>query len=82
VHDGIHVEKAGIPAVTICTDIFVETSRAMASMWGAPEYPMVFTAHPINHLTREQLRGRAEDMLDRIVAILTGGETISQATNG
>ena len=71
-HDGLHVEKAGIPAVTICTDIFAETSRAMASMWGAPDYPILFTPHPINHLTREQLRARAEAMLEQIVTIVTG----------
>jgi hypothetical protein len=72
VHDGLHVEKAGIPAVTICTDIFADTSRAMASMWGAPDYPIMFTQHPISHLTRAQLRARAEAMLEQIVAILTG----------
>ena len=71
-HDGIHVEKAGIPAVTICTDIFAETSRAIASMWGAPDYPIIFTQHPISHLTREQLRARAEAMLEQIITILTG----------
>lgn len=68
----IHLEKAGIPAVTICTDIFVETSNAMASMWGAPDYPLMFTKHPIRHLTREQLRARAEEMLAQVVLILTG----------
>ena len=68
----MHLEKAGIPAVTICTDIFVETSRAMASMWGAEDYPIIFTSHPIAHLTRDQLRQRAEEMLDQIIGILTG----------
>ncbi len=70
-HDGIHLDKAGIPAVTICTDIFIETSRAMAQMWGAPDYPLIFTEHPISHLTREQLRQRAEEMMDQVVTILT-----------
>jgi hypothetical protein len=72
VHDGIHVEQAGIPAVTICTDIFTDTARAMASMWGAPDYPIIFTPHPISHLSRAQLRARAEEMLEQIVTILTG----------
>jgi len=72
VHDGIHVEQAGIPAVTICTDIFVETSRAMASMWSAQDYPIIFTQHPISQLTREQLRSRAQTMLEQIVTIVTG----------
>ena len=71
-HDGIHVEKAGVPAITICTDIFVETAHAMAQMWGAPDYPVIFTKHPLSGLTREQLRQRAESMLEEMVSILTG----------
>ena len=71
-HDGIHLEKAGIPSVTICTDIFIETSKSMASMWGAPAYPVIFTQHPISHLTRHELHGRAEAMLAQMVSILTG----------
>jgi hypothetical protein len=73
VHDGIHLELAGIPAVTICTDIFMAPSRAMARMWGAPAYPIIFTPHPISTLTRAQLRARAVAMLDEIVRIVTGG---------
>ncbi|PON17616.1 hypothetical protein C2W62_12300 [Candidatus Entotheonella serta] len=76
-HDGIHVEKAGTPAVTICTDIFIETSHAMAAMWGAPAFPIIFTQHPIAYLTAEQLQERAEEMIDQIEAILLG-RTVSQ----
>ena len=76
-HDGVHVEKAGTPAATICTDAFVETSRSMAAMWGAPDYPVIFTGHPIGSLTREQLRERAEALADQVVAVLTLGETAS-----
>jgi hypothetical protein len=72
VHDGIHLEKAGTPAVTICTDLFIDTSHAMAAMWGAPAFPILFTPHPIAHLTTEQLRARAEAMIDQIEAILLG----------
>jgi len=73
VHDGIHLEQAGLPAVTICTDIFMATAQAMATLWGAPEYPIVFTPHPISNLTRAQLRTRAVAMLDEIVSMVTGG---------
>lgn len=78
-HDGIHVEKAGIPAVTICTDIFTETSKGMAEMWGASDFPLIFTPHPIAHLTREQLRMRAEEMLPQLVGIVTGNAAVSMA---
>ncbi len=44
----------------------------MATMWGAPDFPIVFTQHPIANLTTDQLRVRAEDMIDQIEAILMG----------
>ena len=70
-HDGIHLEQAGVPSATICTDAFVETSEAMAAMWGAADYPVIFIEHPLEGLDKAQLRARAEAMLDRIVAIVT-----------
>ena len=73
-HDGIHVEKAGVPSITICTDAFVETSRSMASLWGAPDYPIIFTRHPVDALDIDQLRARAEEMMGQIVSALAGTE--------
>ena len=66
------MEKTGTPSITICTDIFELTSRSMAEMWGAKEYPIIYTKHPISELTREQLRQRAEEMLPQMEAILVG----------
>ncbi len=45
----------------------------MATMWGAPSFPIVFTPHPIAELSREQLRARAEEMIEEIEAILLEG---------
>ena len=50
----------------------------MASLWGAPEYPIIFTPHPISNLTRVELRARATAMLDEIVSIVTGGERLAR----
>ena len=44
----------------------------MASLWGAPDYPVIFTRHPVDALDRDQLRARAEEMMGQIVSILTG----------
>ena len=71
-HDGIHVENAGIPSATICTDPFLPTAAGMAKMWGAPDYPTIFTQHPIGTLTREQLRQRAEVLAPQVVSVLLG----------
>ncbi len=71
-HDGIHVEKAGIPSATICTEPFERTAKAMATMWGAPDYPVIYTTHPIGGLPRDAVRRRAEELVDQVVAVLTG----------
>ncbi len=66
------MENAGIPSVTICTDRFVPTAQGMAKMWGAPDYPTIFTQHPIENLSREALRARAEELAPMVVRVLTG----------
>ena len=71
-HDGIHVENAGIPSATICTDRFIPTAEGMAKMWGAPDYPTIFTEHPIENLNRNQIRQRAEALAPKVVSILIG----------
>jgi len=44
----------------------------MAKMWGAPDYPTIFTPHPIENLSREQLRARAEELAPQVVQVLVG----------
>jgi len=80
VHDGIHVEKAGIPSATICTEPFERTAKAMASMWGAADYPTIFTEHPLGGLDRAAVRRRAEGLLDEVVAVLTGVDASQLST--
>ncbi len=66
------MEKAGLPSATICTDRFIPTAKGMAKMWGAEDYPTIFTEHPIENLDRDQLRKRAEGLATEVVTILTG----------
>ena len=61
-----------MPSATICTDRFIPTAKGMAKMWGAEDYPTIFTEHPIENLDREQLRSRAEGLATEVVTILTG----------
>lgn len=67
------MEQAGLPSATICTDRFIPTANAMAKMWGAADYPTIFTPHPIENLERPALRERAEGLATEVAAILTGG---------
>ena len=73
-HDGIHIEKVGIPAAVICTDRFESTASGMAQTWGAPEFPVIYTVHPVGTLDRTGIKERAKELADPVVAVLTGVE--------
>ena len=73
--DGILLEKAGVPAVSIVTTPFVPTGRAMASDWGVPEYRFLDIPHPIANLTDAELDARADAVLERVIELLKTGQT-------
>jgi hypothetical protein len=69
--DGILLEKAGIPSVSIVTEPFRATGKEMAKTWGVPDYRFLVTDHPIANLSEEQLDTRAEKLIESIVRMLT-----------
>jgi hypothetical protein len=71
--DGILLERAGMPAVSICTDAFTVPARAMAKAYGFPGFEFVTTPHPVASLTREQIRERVRELMPDIVRILGVG---------
>jgi hypothetical protein len=71
VADGIAFEAAGLPAAAICSDAFRVTADAMAELRGAPGYPYATTPHPVAVLTPDQVKERAAEVLDKIVALVT-----------
>jgi hypothetical protein len=71
VADGIAFESAGLPAAAICSDAFKVTADAMAELRGAPGYRYATTPHPVAILTADQVRERAAQVLDDVVALLT-----------
>jgi hypothetical protein len=71
VADGIVFEAAGLPAAAICSDAFKVTADAMAGLRGAPGYRYATTPHPVAVLTSEQVKQRAAEVLDEVIALLT-----------
>jgi hypothetical protein len=59
VHDGIELEKLGIPAVAIATEAFKPGLDALCEMRGMPNYSYAIVPHPIGPLPPDQLRERA-----------------------
>jgi hypothetical protein len=72
--DGILFEKNGVPAVSIVTDVFQATGRAMAQSWGLPTYKFLAMPHPIANLSEAQLDQRAREIAPQVVKLILEGQ--------
>ena len=66
------LERAGVPAVSICTDAFVVPARAMADVYGLPDFEFVTIPHPIASLTPAHIEANARPAVAAVARILTG----------
>ncbi len=73
--DGILLEKAGIPAISIITAPFRVTGEEMAKSWGVPQYRFLEMPHPIANLSEDELNARADDMMAKVEWLLTVGQS-------
>jgi hypothetical protein len=71
VHDGIELERRGVPTAVICTDQFIASAKAQAAICGNPDYPFVVVPHPIGSLTAAELQERARIAASQVIEILT-----------
>jgi hypothetical protein len=60
VHDGIEIEKLGVPCVAVCTEAFVAGLDALTKMRGMPDYRFAVVPHPLGVLFDDELRERAK----------------------
>ena len=70
-HDGVFFEDHGIPTATIISAEFVRAAGAQARALGAEDYRTVVVAHPIQALTRDEVRVLADTAFDDVLARLT-----------
>jgi len=73
------LERAGIPAVSLCTDAFRITAEAMARSLGFPGYQYVALPHPIASRTEQEIDEIAATALPEIARVLGAGLTIRPA---
>jgi hypothetical protein len=71
--DGIVLERAGVPAVSICTDAFVIPAKAMADVMGHPDFQFVTIPHPIASLGATEIETNVRAVIADVVRILTQG---------
>jgi hypothetical protein len=72
--DGILLEKHGVPAASIVTDLFEVTGRAMAEQWGQPYYQFLVMPHPIANLSEAELDRRAAELAPQVAKLLLQGQ--------
>lgn len=70
VADGIMLERAHVPAVSIVSDSFLVSGRAMAEVQGFAGYRFVAVEHPVASLDAEQIRARVQTVLPEVLRIL------------
>jgi hypothetical protein len=70
-HDSIWFEINGKPTVVIATDVFVDAAEAQSKALGLPEAPRIFVAHPIQDATDQEIRDKADAIVDNIIEALT-----------
>jgi len=73
VHDLVDYESRGIPAVMVASSEFKAAARTQADALGLPELAAgsVFVPHPIQDATDEEMRTKARNAVDAIMAALT-----------
>ncbi len=69
-HDTIWFEIQGKPSVMIASVEFENAAEAQAQSLGLPDLARVFVPHPIQDANDEEMRAKAEQALDQLIAAL------------
>ncbi len=69
-HDIVDLERRGVPGVFVASAEFVEAAVAQSAALGFPDVARVFTPHPIQDRTDDEMRSYADAAYDAIVALI------------
>ena len=69
-HDTVWFEIQGTPAVSIASSEFVDAAQIQADALGMRDAKRVFVAHPIQDATDEEMRAKADEVIERVIAAL------------
>jgi hypothetical protein len=70
VHDTVYFEINHIPSVFIASSEFVSAAEAQSAALGMPDVNRVFVPHPIQDATDDEMRERADAVVDQVIAAL------------
>jgi hypothetical protein len=70
-HDTVWFEIQGTPAVSIASSEFEDAAETQAKALGMDGARRVFVAHPIQDATDDEMRQKADAVVDEVVRALT-----------
>ncbi len=70
-HDIVDLEARGVAGVFVASAEFVQAAIAQSTALGFPSVARVFTPHPIQDRTDDEMRAYADQAYDEIVARIT-----------
>jgi hypothetical protein len=73
VHDITDLESRGIPGVFVASMEFVQAAEAQSTSLGFPDVARVFTPHPIQDRTDDEMRAYADAAFEEIVGHILDG---------
>jgi hypothetical protein len=71
VHDISDLELRGVPGMFVASDEFVDAAVAQSTSLGFPSVARVFTPHPIQDRTDDEMIAYADATFDAILAAIT-----------
>lgn len=72
-HDISDLELRGVPGVFIASDEFVSAAEVQSRSLGYSAMARVFTPHPIQDRTDDEMRAYADEAFEAIIAAVTAG---------
>ena len=66
-HDIVDLERRGIPSMFVASAEFVQAAEAQSASLGFPTVARVFTPHPLQDRTDEEMRAYADAAFDEIL---------------
>jgi hypothetical protein len=70
VHDSVWFETNSKPSVVIASSTFVDAAQRQAEALGLPEVRRVFVPHPIQDATDDEMRAKADAIVNDVIAAL------------
>lgn len=70
-HDIADLETRGLPGVFIASDEFVTGADSQSLALGFPDMKRVFTSHPIQDRTDDEMRALADQVFPAVLASIT-----------